>query len=305
MVAEHSRRAVARSSWTSAYGASQQAFEKEPSPMSVSRPLFGMFTTDTRLVVRTWDRFLEAITGMAPGQAAGSLPCALGADDWRTRQAAVRGLAEHASAIVETLVNTLREQHRNFNVLSSLLELLGTAEIDVVEPLIACLHDEAVDLRIQATRILGERRDGRAVPALIEALDDPDVNVRFHAIEALGSLHATEAAAMLVDIAERGDFFLAFPAVQALSRLGDTTVAPRLVPLLNDGLLRAAVAEALGELGDELVVGPLVRLLNEPDAPTDVVADALAALYERYEERYRAGEHVASLVRHDLRAAGT
>ena len=378
--------------------------------MSSARPLFGVFTTDTDLVVRTWDGFLEEITGIraehalnrtittivpeleqrrvlpilqrvaasgtvevlapalhgyliacppsdpsstsqqmqqrvtigpvredgrltgvavtiedvtgrvecdrertrlmattgttAPGRA-GSLTLSLADDDWRRRRAAVHGLAEHAPLIVETLVNTLREQHRNFNVLSSLLDLLATAEIDIVEPLIACLQDPDVDLRTQAALILGERRDRRAVPALIRALDDPDDNVQFHAIEALGSLAAAEAAPVLVEIASRGEFFLGFPSIEALSRIGDPSVAPRLVPLLNDGLLRAAVAEALGELGDELVVGPLVRLLNEPDAPTDVVADALAALYERYEERYRAGEHVASLVRHDIRAAGT
>ncbi len=379
--------------------------------MSAPRPLFGVFTTDTDLVVRTWDGFLQAITGIgaeqalnrtinavlpeleqrgvlpilrhvaasgtvellapalhgyliacppsdpsttskqmqqrvtigpvredgritgvavtiedvtcrverdrerterltanagttAPGRA-GVLARALADDDWRRRRAAVHGLAEHAPVIVEALVNTLREQHRNFNVLSSLLDLLATAEVDIVEPLIACLQDQDVDLRVQAALILGERRDRRAVPALIRALDDPDGNVQFHAIEALGSLAAAEATPALVDIASRGDFFLAFPAIEALSRIGDPGVAPRLVPLLNDGFLRAAVAEALGELGDELVVGPLVRLLNEPNAPTDVIADALAALYQRYEERYRAGEHIASLVRHDVSAAGT
>jgi HEAT repeat protein len=380
--------------------------------MSASRPLFGMFTTDTHLVVRTWDKFIEEITGIGSEQALnkaittvlpeleqrgilpilqhvaiggtvevlapalhryaiacspsdqsstsermqqrvtigpvreddqivgvavtiedvtrrverdrqlaeqrtaaalddsgtpgiGRLTRALEGDDWQTRQAAVHALAEHAAVIVGTLVKTLREQHRNFNVLSSLLDLFATADIDIVEPLIACLQDKDVDLRIQTALILGQRRDPRAVPALIGALDDPDMNVQFHAIEALGSLRAIEAAAALVGIASRGDFFLAFAAVQALSRIGDVSVAPRLVPLLSDALLQAAVAEALGELGDELVVGPLVRLLNKLNAPTEVIADALAGVYERYEDRYAAGEHIASLVRREISAAGT
>jgi PAS domain-containing protein len=37
--------------------------------MSASRPLFGLFTTDRHLVVRTWDAFLAEITGIAPEHA--------------------------------------------------------------------------------------------------------------------------------------------------------------------------------------------------------------------------------------------
>jgi HEAT repeat protein len=109
----------------------------------------------------------------------------------------------------------------------------------------------------------------------------------------------------LTRIAERRDFFLAFPAIQALSRLGDASIAPRLVPLLHDELLRATVAEALGELGDELVALPLLRLLNELNPPTEVVADALAGLYERYEDRYGAGEKIASLAHRTISPVGT
>ena len=37
--------------------------------MSVSRPPFGIFTTDAQLVVRTWDQFVADITGVAAEQA--------------------------------------------------------------------------------------------------------------------------------------------------------------------------------------------------------------------------------------------
>jgi HEAT repeat protein len=75
--------------------------------------------------------------------------------------------------------------------------------------------------------------------------------------------------------------------------------------LLNDELLRATVAEALGELGDELVALPLLELLNQPNAPAEVVADALAGLYERYEDRYGAGEHIAGVARRTISPTGT
>lgn len=226
-------------------------------------------------------------------------------DDWRLRRATVTTLAEHGDAIVESLVSTLRGQHHNLAVLSSALDLLAISDIDVVGPLVTCLDAEDSNLRIQSALILGERRDPRATQPLIAHLSDPDVNVQFHAIEALGRLGATEACDALVTIAEGGDFFLAFPALQALRSIGNPSIAPRLVPLLADELLRAPVIDVLGEHGDEDVVAPLLDLLNTSEAPADVIADALAGLYERYEHGYGAGDHIAGLVRRGITARGT
>ena len=226
-------------------------------------------------------------------------------DDWRTRRATVTTLADHGDAIVESLVRTLRDQHRNLSVLSSALDLLAISDIDVVAPLVSFLASSDSNLRIQAALILGERRDARAIGPLLTQLADPDVNVQFHVIEALGHLHATAACDALVAIAERRDFFLAFPALQALRHVGNPSIAPRLVPLLADELLRAPVIDLLGELGDEDAAMPLVDLLNTSDAPADVVADALAGLYGRYERAYAAGEHIAGIVRRHVSARGT
>lgn len=247
----------------------------------------------------------DSPTRASPRQDIESLTRLLGEEDWRVRRMAVATLAQHGDAIVDALVRTLRQQHHNLSVLSSALDLLAISDIDIVEPLIRFLDDDDPNLRIQAALILGERRDRRAIPALISHLTDPDVNVAFHVIEALGRLHATDACEPLTALAEQRDFFLAFPAIQALSRLGTSAVAPRLVPLLSDELLRAPVIEALGELGDEDVSIPLVRLLNRSDAPTEVITDALSGLYDRYDSRYGAGDHIADLVRRSITATGT
>jgi HEAT repeat protein len=229
----------------------------------------------------------------------------LGQDDWKVRRANVATLTAQGDAIVGSLVETLRTQHKNLGVLSSALDLLAISDVDVLAPLITYLDDEDANLRIQAALILGERRDRRAIQPLIARLSDPDLNVRFHVIEALGRLHAREACDALQTIAEEGDFFLAFPAIQALSVVGNASVAPRLVPLLADELLRAPVIDVLGELGDEEVAEPLVTLLNTSATPADVITDALAGLHDRYESRYAAGEHIAALVRRQITAAGT
>lgn len=187
-------------------------------------------------------------------------------EDWRTRRAAVESAAAHGNAIVSSLVQLLRMQHRNFSVLSSALDLLAITDIEVVPPLIACLEDPDPDLRMQAALILGDRRDPRAIGPLIARLSDPDANVQFHAIEALGKLRAAEACDALLAIAERREFFLGFPAIHALARAGSAAIAPRLVPLLADEILRAPVVEALGELGDEEAVPPLVVPFSTPPA---------------------------------------
>ena len=231
---------------------------------------------------------------------------AIGDDNWRVRRAAVQGLSRRRTAdVIASVLQALREDHRNFSVLSSAIELLAAGDVDVVEPLLELLRYPDLDLRLQAALILGERGDTRVVPALIDTLADPDENLRFHAIEALGKLKAVAAVDALAAIAESGDFFLAFPALEALAQIGDASVAPRLAPLLKDELLRGSVADAFGRLGDEDVVAPLTQLLNEAMAPTEVVADALARVYDRYEERYHHGEQIADLVRQAISATGT
>lgn len=252
----------------------------------------------------------EEVSGTSPSRAGTSrqieaLTRLMAQSDWRLRRTTVTTLAEHGDAIVESLVRTLRDQHQDLAVLSSALDLLAISDVDVVGPLVTFLDAPDGNLRIQAALILGERRDARAIRPLIARLSDPDVNVQFHVIEALGRLHATDACDALVAIAERRDFFLAFPALQALRHTGNPSIAPRLVPLLADELLLAPVIDVLGELGDEDVAMPLVQLLNSSDAPADVVADALAGLWERYERDYSAGEHIAGLVRRGISARGT
>ena len=132
------------------------------------------------------------------------LAAGLRADDWKVRRSAVRGLTRDAHPeMLVSLLAALRTEHRDFNVLSSALQLLGGSDVDLTGPLAALLREPDTDLRIQAALALGERQTTGAMEALVGALADPDVNVRYHAIEALGRMRATEAVDALADIAER------------------------------------------------------------------------------------------------------
>lgn len=252
---------------------------------------------------------LRAATELAasePAEGADPLMSAIGDENWRVRRTAVGALSRRTTAVViEAALQALREEHLNFSVLSSAIELLAAGEFDVVEPLLELLQSSDPDLRLQAALVLGERGDARAVSPLLDTLSEGDENLRFHAIEALGKLKAGAAVDRLTAVAESGDFFLAFPALEALAQIGDASVAPRLAPLMTDELLRGTVVEVLGRIGDEDVVAPLVRLLNEATAPTEVVAGALASLFDRYETRYHDGEHIAQSVRQAVAPTGT
>ena len=223
-----------------------------------------------------------------------TLAASLRADDWQARRAAVADLTRHADEdLVHTLVETLRREHRDFNLLSSALQLLSASNVDVTGPLAALLTDDDVDLRVQAALALGDHQTPGAVDALVRALEDPDVNVRFHAIESLGRLHAGDAVDALAAIAASDDFFLVFPAVDALARIRDARVSPALVPLLDRPTIAEPVAEALGELGGADVVRPLVAQLNGA-GPVAPLARALARLHERYEQRYGGGAAIVA-----------
>lgn len=215
-------------------------------------------------------------------------------DDWKVRRESVERLAQAATPdLLDALVAALRVEHRDFNVLSSALQLLATSDADVTAPLAALLREPDTDLRIQAALALGERQTQGAVDALIGALQDPDVNVRYHAVEALGRMRAPDAVDSLADVAEGDDFFLSFAATDALGRIGDPRVAPRLVPLLRRGDVAESAADALGKLGGAEVVRPLVEMLNGP-GPAVPVARALARIHDRYEQHYGGGALVAA-----------
>ncbi len=225
---------------------------------------------------------------------------------WRVRREAVDNLAQQNDpALAIELLRMLREQHRNPNVLNSVLQILVLSDLDPIPSLVECLQDDDPDLRIYTALALGERHDARAIPALIAVLNDPDANVIYHAIEALGRLRAMDAVEPLLALAESGDFFLAFPAIDALIRIGDRTIAPRLALLLEQNeLLGPQVADALGQLGDADVVKLLARLFNQEQQPIKEIAVAIAAIYHRYQTLFGEGIHIADLTRSQIQAPG-
>ena len=225
--------------------------------------------------------------------------------DWTVRREAVQEVSQRAAPeAIAALLNSVVENHHDPALLNSALQVLAASDVDTLSPLLELLQGPDSDLRMQAALALGEQHAVRAAGALVKALNDDDTNVRYHAIEALGKLKAVDAVDALVEIAESRDFFLAFVALEALAKIGDARIAPRMAPLLEDELLREPAINLLGQLGDETAVAPLVALLNTPTAPTDSIADALAALSDRYQEKYGEGAYIADLTSREISPTG-
>ncbi|HET6977147.1 MAG TPA: sister chromatid cohesion protein PDS5 [Pyrinomonadaceae bacterium] len=230
---------------------------------------------------------------------------ALSDDSWRVRRAAIKGVSQRAAPeAIAALLNSVVTNHHNASLLNSALQVLASSDVDTLSPLLKLLEGSDPDLRMQAALALGDQGDVRAVEGLLKALTDEDANVRYHAIEALGKLKAADAVDALAEIVESKDFFVAFAALEALARIGDARVAPRMAPLLEDDLLREPTINLLGQLGDDSAVIPLTALLNTPTAPADLIADALVALSERYEEQFGEGAYISDLTSSEVSATG-
>src|SRR6185295_7739079 len=113
-------------------------------------------------------RAIERLASVNPVEGLGPLQAAMDDDDWQVRRSAVHTLAGRRDpALVDALVSALRESHRNFNVLSSALQLLTMTGVDLTAALVDLLRHPESDLRIQAALALGTQTRVEAVAALL------------------------------------------------------------------------------------------------------------------------------------------
>ncbi len=241
---------------------------------------------------------LRAVTELArERQSPLLLSSALGDESWRVRRAAAEGMSSTGGPdIVGTLVEALRDHHRDPALLNAAVTALAQATGDAVTAIIPLLDLADADVRTYAALALGLMDDGRAVPALVDRLYDDDVNVRFHVIEALGRLGDWRAADSIAAIAATGDFFLGFAALDALAAIGDPSVASLLLPLLDDALLMPAAANCLGAIGSEVMAVPLALLTRQSSVAAAPIALAIIAIHARTAQAMGEGGVVAELV---------
>jgi hypothetical protein len=69
-------------------------------------------------------------------------------------------------------------------------------------------------------------------------------------------------------------------------------------------MLCESAIPTIAKLGDESAVEPLVQVLNSDLAPVEIVADALALLYDRFEKKHGEGRYIAELSCRFIRPRG-
>lgn len=129
----------------------------------------------------------------------------LSSESYRQRAAARCELVRRGSAAIDPLRDALADKSISTTTrIQALWALCTIAEghmsFDPSELFITALHNGPTELRAQAARAIGWRRQGdeRTVKGLIRrAASDSDASVRLHAAAALGRIKATQAAAEL------------------------------------------------------------------------------------------------------------
>jgi HEAT repeat protein len=230
---------------------------------------------------------------------------ALNNSDWRLRRAAVLDLVREGDhEAVRSVLNSIRDDHINLNLITSAIQVLAGTGVDTTSALADFLTDPNPEVRSSAALTLGLQNNVRGIPSLMGALRDEDANVRYHVIEALGRLRTAEASATLIEIVETRDFALAFGALDALAKIGDARVAYRLVPILGDDLLQSAVIDALGEVGEEEAIPALAEIVNSDPAAAAGAARSMSLVHDRLETSYRSGSTIAEIARGTITTTG-
>jgi len=107
--------------------------------------------------------------------------------------------------------------------LTTLRELIpGTVEL--FDAALAGLDDVAAEVRVRATRIVGEYSDSRALEPLLKLLSDHSWSVRVAAESGLVS-RGKQAVPHLIEVLKRGTMIARRRAYSALGRIGDPSAA--------------------------------------------------------------------------------
>lgn len=172
----------------------------------------------------------------------------------------------------------------NQDVQHALIDLLALFDAAAVDPLLDALQSSSPNRRAGAARVLGKRRESRAVPALIDTLEkDAASAVRQAAVRALGAIKDMESAQLLAAMLENTLADKKRDIVEALGDIGHPFGIAPLIQALYDGdyYVQEKASTALGKIGaaalpalaekmhdeDELVRRLVVRAIGETRHP--------------------------------------
>lgn len=225
-------------------------------------------------------------------------------ESWKVRRVAIEEIKKSAEKMVIELLKKMKEEHRDLNVLNSILQILSTTNIDIIPALKEMLKDKDSDVRLYTIQLVQTLKDPKVEDLLIQALSDENPNVVFSAIEGLGKIKSQKGIPYLLEFIERDNFYLALSALEALKEIKDPSILYKIHPLIENDLLALTVIEILGEIGDETSVEILVDYLNRKNEYIEKILSSLGKIYKRYEEEYGEGEYISKIVKENIKPSG-
>ncbi|MBI5101460.1 MAG: HEAT repeat domain-containing protein [Nitrospirae bacterium] len=193
---------------------------------------------------------------------------------WRVRKTAVDILFDEypVGKYIQGLIQLLYIED-NAGARNSAIESLIRLGKKATAFLIEAFKTPNRDVRKFIIDVLGEQRDGRALPLMLEAIRDEDENVSATAVEHLGKVREVSVVDALIEILENGELWTAYPAADALGRIGNKKAVPHLLTALGKKPLREPVLKALGRLADPSTLPAVVPLMQ--DASKNIQEQAL------------------------------
>jgi len=143
-------------------------------------------------------------------------------------------------------------------------------------------YEKASEVRHAAAKALGEIGDTRAVEPLIARLNDNEVDMRKNVVEALGKIGDARAVQPLIAVQKdkNEEFGVKLSVSSALNNISDPRAIEIFIAALKDDHtgVRSDAAKALGNIGDVRAVQPLVTALKDDSSLRDEAAKALSKL---------------------------
>jgi hypothetical protein len=199
---------------------------------------------------------------------------------WTASAKAISFLGPDAIVPMLTAATNMQGNHAVWELLHN-FENLGTNGAPAVPGLLHWAKDPDYFVRAAVVSALGGigKQPDLAVPVLVAALHDADGMVRRDAAEALGTFADDSEVVLpeLIKILNGDDWEARGGALSGLGRIRSRpeTVVPLIVPYLDSRVGRHA-AYALLNLGSQ---AGFLALLRAPDAPLDIVYEAVEMLY--------------------------
>ena len=262
--------------------------------MTSNEQTVGIFTTDAKLRIRSWDGWLARVTGVSADEARGRGLVEL-FPDIETRQMTRRFDRVLADGVVEVLAPTFHhyliacaplapsarfdrmQQRVTIAPLAEEGAIVGTivtiedvtARLDRERDLSEQLASEDEETRLKAARAIAEEEAVEESKKLVEVIGDESWRVRRAAVDGLARRAADEdvRSLLLAIREEHRDPGVLNSALQVLALSGVDAVAP-LTELLSDPDpdIRIYASHALGDQRDPRAVHELVGALDDENA---------------------------------------